>query len=99
MSEIVAGVEDVASAERILEHALVEVETTGRALQVVNAWTLPYWSADVTGMATVPMPVAADIAQAASENARALLSTALPLRSPGAAGVQATSVAKQGTAG
>lgn len=57
MSEIVAGVEDVASAERILEHALVEVETTGRALQVVNAWTLPYWFADVTGMATVPMPL------------------------------------------
>ena len=99
MSEIVAGVEDVASAERILEHALVEAETTGRALQVVNAWTLPYWSADVTGMATVPMPVAADIAQAASENARALLSKALVLRSPDDEGVQATSVAKQGTAG
>lgn len=99
MSEIVAGVEDAASAERILEHALVEAETTGRALQVVSAWTLPYWFTDVTGMATVPMPVAANIAQAASENARDLLSKALVLRSPDAEGVQATSVAKQGTAG
>lgn len=41
MCDIVGSVEDVLSAERVLEHAFGESETTVRALRVINAWTLP----------------------------------------------------------
>ena len=41
MCGIVGGAENVLSAERVLEHAFGEAETTGRALRVISAWTLP----------------------------------------------------------
>ena len=41
MCVVVGGAENVLSAERVLEHVFGEAETTGRALRVISAWTLP----------------------------------------------------------
>ena len=104
MRDIVAGVDQTNPAERVLGRALVEAQSTGRAVRVVHVWSNPVWLGDlsaISGMAYgSSLPSHEDSVRWAQDLAEEQLTKAREQHgSSGVAAVQATAEAREGEPG